>query len=566
MTEFERRKPFSRASAEQNPESHKNDPSIRGAESDEPLDWEFASDLPDAGRLSDAPKETARSDGSTRRYGITDDGGASYRAADAYTAENPAVDNYAAATVISTDAVSIELPSEHSLVGVFQGSKSIQRVNALRQALDDALDAWWSHAQLPARGLLRDSLLALEAGHDLDEVHRSLLLRTALHERRGMITALRHQTDPDRTAFLLKEALLNEQASLPPTQLWKLRQEDEQSIEWVPLLIDELERERQARQGAQQQRVQVALQQLGQSAPLTDVDLPSHQPLGARKLSDQAFVAPPPAQAATPAPVATVLRAKIPLRWTLGRVLLLGLFCLVSVAMIAWGSQRSIFNSMAIIPAGSYRLGNDQVGVPERVITLAALAVDRTEVTNRSYRRCTEQGGCLWPVLYGSATRTNYFLDPAYDEHPVVYVDWHRANAYCAWAGKRLPSADEWEAAAAIAPATARYYRYPWGNIFQEELANSQANGITDTQATGFYHPIGNSSFGSSDMAGNVAEWASTAAGDNADEALYLVKGGSYRDDADALQANSSRQLPASTSNAWLGFRCVVSLPNGNTD
>ena len=468
--------------------------------------------------------------------------------------------------VIHVDAVNIEPPDEHSLVGVFQGGKSIARVNALRQSLDDSLDLWWSHGKLPARGLLRDSLLALEAGHELDEVHRSLLLRTALRERRGMITALRHQTDPDRTAFMIKEALLNEPAPLPPTRLWKLRREDSQSGEWVPLLIDELTREERTSQGTQQQLIHIALRQLGQTEPLTDVQFPGRRAATESRASTTDQHKMETAQDGSLAAAIPVLRTAIPLRWTVGRLLLLGLFCVTSVAMIAWVSQRPAFGEMVTIPAASYRLGNDPLGIPERTVSVVGFALDPTEVTNRSYRRCLEQGGCAWPVQVDSTTRADYFRAPAYAEHPVVYVDWLRAHAYCAWAGRRLPSADEWEVAASIAPATERAYRYPWGDAFQPELVNSQVSGVGDTQIVGFYHPAGNSSFGVTDMAGNVAEWTATAAGNNADEALYTAKGGSYLGDADALQAHVGRQLPASTAEAWLGFRCAVSVPAAEVD
>ena len=479
---------------------------------------------------------------------------------------NKAMVDKVAPDVIHVDAVGIEPPDEHSLVGVFQGGKSIARVNALRQSLDDSLDLWWSHGKLPARGLLRDSLLALEAGHDLDEVHRSLLLRTALQERRGMITALRHQTDPDRTAFLIKEALLNEQAPLPPTRLWKLRREDDQSAEWAPLLVDELTRAEQGSRGTQQQLMQIALRQLGQTEPLTDVQLPGRQTATESRASATDRHKTATAQDSSLAAAMPVLRTTIPLRWTMGRLLLLGLFCVTTLASIAWVSQRPAFGEMVTIPTAAYRLGNDPLGLPERTISVVAFAIDPTEVTNRSYRRCLEQGGCAWPVQFGSTTRADYFLASAYAEHPVGHVDWSRANAYCAWAGRRLPSADEWEIAASVAPATGRAYRYPWGDAFQPELANGQASGVGDTQIVGFYHPTGNSSFGMTDMAGNVAEWTATTAGNNVDETLYAAKGGSYLDDADALQAYASRQLPASTAEAWLGFRCAASLPTEEVD
>ena len=62
-------------------------------------------------------------------------------------------------------------------------------------------------------------------------------------------------------------------------------------------------------------------------------------------------------------------------------------------------------------------------------------------------------------------------------------------------------------------PARGRQYTYPWGDQFQVQRANSQATGIGDTQMVGSYQPIGDSPWGASDMAGNVAEWTASNVG-----------------------------------------------------
>ena len=111
----------------------------------------------------------------------------------------------------------------------FSGSGAAVRVANLRRALDQALAQWWQRGALPASGLARDGLLAMEAGHDLDDAQRSLLLRAALARRQGMITALRHQTDPERTALLLRDALLDPHAPLPLSTFAMLGREDDQS-------------------------------------------------------------------------------------------------------------------------------------------------------------------------------------------------------------------------------------------------------------------------------------------------------------------------------------------------
>ena len=119
-----------------------------------------------------------------------------------------------------------------------------------------------------------------------------------------------------------------------------------------------------------------------------------------------------------------------------------------------------------------------------------------------------------------------------------------------------MPSAEEWEAAASLAPATNRRYRYPWGDQFVAQYANSAESNHKDTTIVGAYRPRGNSPLGFDDMAGNVAEWTSTIIVE--DGVLKAVaKGGSYRDNASELLADSLKLLDVSSAEPWLGFRCA---------
>jgi hypothetical protein len=137
-----------------------------------------------------------------------------------------------------------------------------RRVMGTRMALDEALDHWWTDGTLPALGLLRDGLLLLEAGHTLDEAQSSFLLRVALRRQRGMITALRYQRDPDRTAFLIKEALLDQKQPLPPTLLVELQREDDQSASWLDYLVHDLTYEVGVAQGKRRELATRALVQI----------------------------------------------------------------------------------------------------------------------------------------------------------------------------------------------------------------------------------------------------------------------------------------------------------------
>ena len=115
-------------------------------------------------------------------------------------------------------------------------------------------------------------------------------------------------------------------------------------------------------------------------------------------------------------------------------------------------------------------------------------------------------------------------------------------------------------------PAPGANIHYPWGDQFQVQRANSQATGSNDTQMVGSYQPIGDSPWGASDMAGNVAEWTASnvgkdpAAADADAPDRFLVKGGSFQDAAGDLTVTGAVAVAAATSAPWLGFRCAVNV------
>lgn len=166
------------------------------------------------------------------------------------------------------------------------------------------------------------------------------------------------------------------------------------------------------------------------------------------------------------------------------------------------------------IPEGTFlRGGLDGVAdvneSPTEKVTLSGFWMDKLEVTNGMYLLCVQAGVCGLPHYYAqiltkSKTRPEYFRNSEFNDYPVVYVGWGDADAYCKWAGRRLPSEAEWEYSARGGFPSLN--TFPWGdNQPDGSYANFNYN-VGDTQRVGSY-PAGISPFGILDMAGNVAEW-----------------------------------------------------------
>ena len=170
---------------------------------------------------------------------------------------------------------------------------------------------------------------------------------------------------------------------------------------------------------------------------------------------------------------------------------------------------------MVLIPEGPFPMGvphGDRDGgrdeYPRHDVFVNNFYIDKFELTNSRYLEFVKATNHRVPQNPKNATRNLWQGDTITEslaDRPVINVDWADANAYCQWAGKRLPTEAEWEKAA---KGTADR-RFPWGNV---EPTNKHLNfnqqwiGEKTLMPVGSYE-AGKSPFGVYDMAGNVWEW-----------------------------------------------------------
>lgn len=263
-------------------------------------------------------------------------------------------------------------------------------------------------------------------------------------------------------------------------------------------------------------------------------------------------------------------------------------------------------DGMVRVPAGEFRMGAaaESGGLPdeqpERSVLLSAYYIDRFEVTNEAYLLFVSMTGHRMPE--NSNPAATLWKDrkpiPGIERHPVVNVSWTDADAYCRWAGKRLPTEAEWEKAARGTDGR----RYPWGDQWDFSLANSasywanrtvefnsgadweafwvKGEGARIAKETGLNGevltmPIGSfaaavSAYGLFDMAGNAAEWVqdwydpnyySSAPLTNPTGpqrgAIKSMRGGSWLKPAVSLRTSDRDWGTMDSRPSGTGFRCA---------
>ncbi len=296
----------------------------------------------------------------------------------------------------------------------------------------------------------------------------------------------------------------------------------------------------------------------------------------------------------------------------------------VSAGLVRTDSVESAPEHMVRIPGGTFLMGtDDDVGFPAdgegpiREVDVSSFFIDETAVTNAQFGRFVRQtryrteaerygwsfvfhsfvprkiartvtqavaeapwwwrvDGACWRRPEGPGSGISRRMD-----HPVVHVSWNDAQAYCRWAGKRLPTEAEWEMASRGGLLGKRYV---WGddltpdgkhkcNIWQGDFpnTNTEEDGYAGTAPARSFDPNG---FGLYNIAGNVWEWqwdwfspTFHRDGPHVDPAgppsgmSRVIRGGSYLCHESycnryRVAARSANTPDSSTGN--MGFRCVV--------
>ena len=253
---------------------------------------------------------------------------------------------------------------------------------------------------------------------------------------------------------------------------------------------------------------------------------------------------------------------------------------------------------MVLVPAGSFQMGGEaetshaecqklrvdgncefsksEDEEPGHTVKLDDYYIDQFEVTNVRYAECVTDGDCAVPNEYISLTRSSYYDNPDYADYPVIYVNWHQADAYCEWRGARLPSEAEWEKAARGTDGRI----YPWGNTFDGTKGNfcdtnctseypnqDYDDGYADTAPVGSY-PEGASPYGALDLAGNVWEWTASlylpypydpdgGREDSSSSGLRVSRGGGLGWN---MMSTNRFKMDTALTGFDLGFRCANSV------
>jgi formylglycine-generating enzyme required for sulfatase activity len=241
------------------------------------------------------------------------------------------------------------------------------------------------------------------------------------------------------------------------------------------------------------------------------------------------------------------------------------------------GPKANVPPGMVLVPAGEFTMGrtrstpDDETGMrplalrddrPAHPVELDAFHIDAKEVTHAAYAEFVTATGRPAPRHWLGGK-----IPPDMSEVPIYNVDLNDANAYCGWAGKRLPFEAEWEKAARGGQDG---LDFPWGDDKPSE-ALARFNTPLGPTATGKRKP---NPYGIYDMAGSVAEWCGdwfertyyeTSPRKNPtgpESGLYkVIRGGAWSDGPNRITVFFRNWVRPNQKTPNIGFRCVSNAP-----
>ena len=192
--------------------------------------------------------------------------------------------------------------------------------------------------------------------------------------------------------------------------------------------------------------------------------------------------------------------------------------------------DKPIHLDLVRVPAGPFLMGDDK-----HTVDLPEFYIGKYPVTNQQYAAFVQASNARVPDHWREGK-----IPAGKENHPVVWVTWDEAMTFCQWLSQasghevRLPSQVEWEKAARGADGRT----YPWGNEPppNPSLCNFKDSGIGDTTPVDRY-PIGASTYGALDMAGNVWEWTT----DKDKDGVPWLKSGAYWNNAENMRSATVR-------------------------
>ncbi len=197
-------------------------------------------------------------------------------------------------------------------------------------------------------------------------------------------------------------------------------------------------------------------------------------------------------------------------------------------------AAKVLYPDMVHFEAGTYQMKDSYSA------RLDAFYIDKLEVTNTQYAEFLKSTRRQPPPNWD---------ETAGPDIPVTGVTCDDAAAYARWAGKRLPTEEEWEAAASWDAKKQHARLYPWGETFEPAKCNIHTSGAAPVGS----YPQDSSPCGLHDMAGNVCEWTATKV-----DSDQVVRGGSWADLLpEAASCGARFSLNPGTRSSRLGFRCA---------